>query len=225
MARTDPRSAAGPGGAPAADDGDVLRAAAAHVVRVDPAFGPIVEAAGPYAPRPPSADAFNALARAIVYQQLHGRAAETIHGRFLALYGGHATVDAVLRTPLEDLRAVGLSGAKAASLVDLATKTSDGTVPLDQLAALPDDQLVRRLTAVRGVGRWTAEMFLLFQLRRLDVWPVDDFAVRKGYGVIHHLAEPPKPKALDALGEIYRPYRSVAAWYCWRATDTALPEG
>jgi DNA-3-methyladenine glycosylase II len=77
---------------------------------------------------------------------------------------------------------------------------------------------------VRGIGRWTAEMFLLFQLRRLDVWPVDDFAVRKGFGVVHGLPEAPKPKALDALGEIYRPYRSVAAWYCWRATDTVLPE-
>jgi DNA-3-methyladenine glycosylase II len=207
-----------------AETGDGLRAATAHVVRADPAFGRVVEAVGPFQPRPPQADDFNALARAIVYQQLAGRAAQAIHARFLGLYDGHATAEAVLRTPLDDLRAVGLSGSKAAALLDLAAKTSDGTVPLDRITALPDAEIVRRLTEVRGIGRWTAEMFLLFQLRRLDVWPVDDFAVRKGFGIIHGLPEAPQPKALDALGEIYRPYRSVAAWYCWRAIDTVLPE-
>jgi DNA-3-methyladenine glycosylase II len=206
------------------ETGDALRAATAHVVRVDPAFGRVVEAVGPFQPRPPQADDFNALARAIVYQQLAGRAAQAIHGRFLGLYDGHATAEAVSRTSLDDLRAVGLSGSKAAALLDLAAKTSDGTVPLDRITALPDDEIVRRLTEVRGIGRWTAEMFLLFQLRRLDVWPVDDFAVRKGFGIIHGLPEAPKPKALDALGDVYRPYRSVAAWYCWRAIDTVLPE-
>jgi DNA-3-methyladenine glycosylase II len=206
------------------ETGDALRAATAHVVRVDPAFGRVVEAVGPFQPRPPQADDFNALARAIVYQQLAGRAAQAIHGRFLGLYDGHATAEAVSRTSLDDLRAVGLSGSKAAALLDLAAKTSDGTVPLDRITALPDDEIVRRLTEVRGIGRWTAEMFLLFQLRRLDVWPVDDFAVRKGFGIIHGLPAAPKPKALDALGDVYRPYRSVAAWYCWRAIDTVLPE-
>ncbi|HEV8633764.1 MAG TPA: hypothetical protein VG370_05940 [Chloroflexota bacterium] len=96
---------------------------------------------------------------------------------------------------------------------------------LDRLAELPDAEVVGRLRAVRGVGRWTAEMFLLFQLRRLDVWPVDDLAVRRGFAIIHGLAEPPRPRELDAAGEPYRPYRSVAAWYCWRAIDTVLPEG
>jgi len=96
-------------------------------------------------------------------------------------------------------------------------------VPLDRIEELGDDEVVRRLIEVRGIGRWTAEMFLMFRLRRLDVWPVDDYGVRKGYGIIHGLEESPKPKALDALGERYRPYRSIAAWYCWRATDTVLP--
>ena len=202
-----------------------LEAAVAHVVRVDPAFERVVRAVGPYSPRPPQVDYFNALARAIVYQQLAGRAAAAIHGRFLGLFEGHATPAAVLETAPEELRAVGLSSAKTASILDLALKSSDGTVPLDALTELDDDEIVRRLIAVRGIGRWTAEMFLLFQLRRLDVWPVDDLAVRKGYGVIHGLESSPKPKELDAFGEIYRPYRSVAAWYCWRATDTVLPEG
>jgi DNA-3-methyladenine glycosylase II len=204
---------------------NVASDAVAHVLRVDPAFERVVAAVGPFSPRPPQADYFNSLARAIVYQQLAGRAAAAIHGRFLALYDGHATAELVLRTPVEALRAVGLSGAKTASLLDLAARTSDGAVPLERIEELSDDDIVRRLVAVRGIGRWTAEMFLIFHLRRLDVWPVGDLAVRKGYATIHGLAESPTPKALDPLGDLYRPYRTVAAWYCWRATDTVLPEG
>ncbi len=195
----------------------------AHIAGVDPAFAAIIEVAGTFAPRPPEADSFNTLAASIIFQQLAGRAARAIHGRFLALYDGHATADAILRTSPDDLRRVGLSGNKAVSILDLASKTSDGTVPLAELEQLPDDEVVQRLTAVRGIGRWTAEMFMIFHLRRLDVWPVDDFGVRKGYAAIHGLPEAPKPKELDLLGEIYRPYRSVAAWYCWRAVDTVLP--
>jgi 3-methyladenine DNA glycosylase/8-oxoguanine DNA glycosylase len=185
----------------------------------------VIKAVGPFKPRPPAGDYFNALVRAIAYQQLAGKAAAAIHGRFLALFDGLPTAAAVLATPAEKLRSVGLSGSKTASILDLALKTSDGTLPLERIEALSDDEIVARLVAVRGIGRWTAEMFLIFQLGRLDVWPVDDFAVRKGYGIIHRLAESPAPRALQALGEIYRPYRTVAAWYCWRATDTVLPEG
>ncbi len=196
-------------------------AIAKHVVRNDPAFAQVVAAAGPFAPRPPSADPFNALARAIAYQQLAGRAAAAIHGRFLALYGNDLPAPAtVLATPVEQLRSVGLSGAKTAAIHDLALKFTDGTIPLDQLATMPDDDVVARLSEVRGVGRWTAEMFLLFDLRRPDVWPVDDFGVRKGWGVIHGMDGMPKPKELMALGEPLRPHRSAAAWYCWRAVDT-----
>lgn len=194
------------------------------IVRVDPAFAPVVQAAGRFAPRAPGTDAFNALAQAIVYQQLAGRAAAAIHGRFVALFGGEPpTAAAVLRLPVEALRGAGLSGAKAAAIIDLATKCGDGTIPLAELPAMVDDDVVARLSAVRGVGRWTAEMFLLFDLRRPDVWPVDDFGVRKGWAAIHANAVMPSPRELMALGEVLRPHRSAAAWYCWRAVDTLTP--
>jgi DNA-3-methyladenine glycosylase II len=196
--------------------------AEAHIARVDPAFAGIIKAAGPYAPRPPADDNLYTLARAIVFQQLAGRAATAIHGRFVALYDGKPTAATILATPVEQLRAVGLSGNKTLSLLDLAAKVADGTVPLDRLDDLQDDEIVERLSAVRGIGRWTAEMFLMFQLRRPDVWPVDDFGVRKGYARLHGLENAPRPNELHALGEIYRPYRSVAAWYCWRAVDTVI---
>jgi 3-methyladenine DNA glycosylase/8-oxoguanine DNA glycosylase len=197
---------------------------AAHVVRVDPAFAAVVRAAGPFAPRPPSDDAFNALARAIAYQQLAGRAAAAIHGRFLAIFGADLPAPAaVLATPVETLRACGLSGAKAAAILDLAAKFSDGTVPLEHLSAMADEEVVTRLSAVRGVGRWTAEMFLLFDLRRPDVWPVDDYGVRKGWALIHEQTSIPTPRELTTLGEPLRPHRSAAAWYCWRAVDALTP--
>ena len=201
-----------------------IDSAAAHLEQVDPAFERVIRAVGPLDLRPPDVDPFNSLARAIVFQQLAGRAARAIHGRFVALYDGQPTAAAVEQTPVEKLRGAGLSGAKGASLLDLAQKSADGTVPLDRLDELTDDEVVKRLVTVRGIGRWTAEMFLLFQLRRPDVWPVDDYGVRKGYATIHGLTAPPTPKTLDALGEIYRPYRSAAAWYCWRAVDTVLPQ-
>jgi 3-methyladenine DNA glycosylase/8-oxoguanine DNA glycosylase len=178
---------------------------------------------GPFDPRPPDADAFNSLARAILFQQLAGHAARAIHARFVTLLGGSVTPAAVLAKSVDELRSAGLSNAKATSIMDLAQKTADGTVALERIDALSDDEIVQRLTTVRGIGRWTAEMFLLFQLRRPDVWPVDDFGVRKGYAQVHNLPAPPTPKVLQALGEAYRPYRSAAAWYCWRAVDTVLP--
>jgi DNA-3-methyladenine glycosylase II len=199
-------------------------AAAAHILRVDPAYAPVIDAAGAFDLRPGDEDAFNSLARAIVFQQLAGAAARAIHGRFAALLGGHPSAEGVLGTSIEQLRAVGLSGAKAASIADLALKATDGTLPLDRLDELSDAEIVQRLVTVRGIGRWTAEMFLIFQLRRPDIWPVDDLGIRKGYAAIHHLPIPPTPRVLDALGEIYRPYRTYAAWYCWRAVDTVLPE-
>jgi len=130
----------------------------------------------------------------------------------------------VLALPEERLRAAGLSGNKTAALRDLALKAVDGTVPFAALEPLGDDEIVERLAAVRGVGRWTAEMFLIFQLHRPDVWPVDDLGVRKGYAIAKGLAAPPLPRELGALGEPFRPFRSAAAWYCWRANDTVLPD-
>jgi DNA-3-methyladenine glycosylase II len=166
---------------------------------------------------------FAELARAVCYQQLAGAAARSIHGRFRDLFDGEPTPEAVLAIPVELLRAAGLSGAKTASIRDLAEKVVDGTVRLDRVGRLSDDEIVRELTLVRGIGRWTAEMFLMFQLGRLDVWPTGDFGVRKGYGLLYNLDPMPTANDLEERGEVFRPYRSVAAWYCWRAVDTVLP--
>ena len=179
----------------------------------------LLEATGPPDIPPSKRTAFESLARSITFQQLSGKAAGTIYGRFETAVGGVPTPEAVLATPLEDLRGAGLSAAKAASIIDLAEKVVDGTLPLDDVHRLSDDDLVSRLVIVRGIGRWTAEMFLIFQLRRLDVWPIDDLGVRKGYGMAWGLPAMPTPKQLAELGEPMRPYRSVAAWYCWRATE------
>lgn len=133
--------------------------------------------------------------------------------------GGVVTAERVLSTPDEPLRGAGLSGNKLASIRDLAMKVDDGTVDLAHVSTLPDDELVAQLSSVRGIGRWTAEMFLLFHLRRLDVWPTGDLGVRKGFGVAWGLPAMPSPKELEVLGDPYRPYRSVVACYCWRALD------
>jgi len=197
--------------------------AVATVAAADPLMAAFIERAGPFEPRAGAGDYFASLARSILFQQLAGRAAAAIHTRFVAAIGGEVTPDAVLAVSPEALRGAGLSANKAAAILDLATKATDGSVPLRELTMLDDDEIIARLSAVRGIGRWTAEMFLIFQLRRPDVWPVDDYGIRKGFAVIHDLAAPPTPKVLDTLGEIYRPYRSTAAWYCWRAVDTVLP--
>jgi DNA-3-methyladenine glycosylase II len=204
---------------------DDLAAASEHLVGVDPAFAGVVAEAGP--PRLPRARPrrghFAEIARAIVFQQLHGRAAVTIHGRFEALFDGAPTPESVLELPVSELRGAGLSGNKAASIRDLSEKVLAGTVELDRMGRLGDDEIVAELVTVRGIGRWTAEMFLMFQLGRLDVWPVDDFGVRKGYAAVHGMTAQPTAKTLLPLGDPYRPHRSVAAWYCWRAADTVNP--
>jgi DNA-3-methyladenine glycosylase II len=195
-----------------------LADATAEVVRRDSSFAAVAERAGPVrlrARRQP--DAFGALARAIVYQQLAGAAATAIYGRFIALFDGSFTAEAVLLMPEERMRSAGLSGAKTASIRDLALHVADGRLPINRLSRLDDDEIVRQLSDVRGIGRWTAEMFLIFQLGRLDVWPVDDLGVRRGYQLIHELTAMPTPKALMAEGDRFRPYRTIAAWYCWQA--------
>jgi DNA-3-methyladenine glycosylase II len=167
---------------------------------------------------------FDALAESIAYQQLSGKAAATIFGRVRALYPKRKWLDPeqLLATPDETLRAAGLSRAKTAALKDLAAKTIDGTVPAGRtLIRMSDDEIVARLTAVRGIGRWTVEMLLLFDLGRPDVWPIDDYGVRKGFAKTFGRRKLPTPKQLMKFGEKWRPYRSVAAWYFWRALDTA----
>lgn len=182
----------------------------------------LIKAAGPVTLRDKLDDSFAALVRSIMYQQLAGAAAATIHGRFLNLFADGLSAAAVLALPEGAMRSAGLSGSKAAAVADLALKVGDGTVPLDDVDSLSDDDLVARLVQVRGIGRWTAEMFLMFQLQRLDVWPVDDYGVRKGWSLAHRLKEPLTPRALEPEGDRFRPFRSIAAWYCWRAVDTVL---
>ena len=193
-------------------------AAVAHIVKADPAFRRVVETTVTMDVRPPTGSAFESLLSAIVFQQLAGAAARAIHGRLVAVLGGEPVApEAVLAANPETMRGAGLSANKLAAIIDLAAKFVDGTVPTDDLDGLDDDEIVARLVTVRGVGRWTAEMFLLFQLGRPDVWPVDDLGVRNGWARIHEMAAPPTPKALMLLGDVLRPYRSTAAWYCWRA--------
>jgi DNA-3-methyladenine glycosylase II len=158
-----------------------------------------------------------------MYQQLAGAAATAIHGRFLKLFADVLSPAAVLALAPGAMRAAGVSGPKEAAITDLARKIADGTVPLGDVDLLSDDELKARLVTVRGIGPWTAEMFLIFQLRRLDVWPVDDYGVRKGWTVTHRKRQLITPRALEAEGEIFRPYRTIAAWYCWRAVETVVP--
>jgi DNA-3-methyladenine glycosylase II len=199
---------------------------ATRAIRVaDPMVAAFIDRAGPYAPRPGQDDPLASLARAIVFQQLATRAAAAIHGRFVAAIGGSVSAEAILATDVASLRGAGLSTAKTAALLDLATKVAEGTVPLHGLDALEDDEIVARLTAVRGIGRWTAEMFLLFELQRPDVWPVDDLGVRRGWRLIHAQPELPAPKALQAEGERFRPWRSVVALYCWHAVHVERGRG
>jgi len=165
---------------------------------------------------------FDALAESIAYQQLSGKAAATIWGRVRALYPRRKYLDPklVLKTPDQKLRAAGLSRSKVAALKDLAARTIDGTVPTARaLAIMSDEEIITRLTAVRGIGRWTAEMLLLFDLGRPDIWPVHDYGVRKGFAKTFGKRKLPTPKQLLKHGEKWRPYRSVAAWYFWRALD------
>jgi DNA-3-methyladenine glycosylase II len=196
------------------------RAAAEQLAERDPVIARLVAEAGLPSFPVPKETHFGTLVRAITYQQLAGNAARAIHGRLLDALGGEATPEALLRLSDESLRAVGLSRAKVASLRDLSANVLDGNVLLGprQLAHQSDAEIAARLTSVRGIGRWTAEMFLMFQLRRLDVWPTGDLGVRRGYGLAWNVPTP-TAKELDLLGELYHPYRSIVAWYCWRAVE------
>ena len=166
---------------------------------------------------------FQALVNAVAHQQLHGKAAATILGRFRLLFPGgrFPGPKALAGVSDEQLRGVGFSRAKTAALRDIAEKTLSGVVPGSKaIASLSDEEIIARLTQVRGVGKWTVEMLLIFTLGRPDVWPVDDFGVRTGWKLTYGLDAMPTPKEMQALGEKFRPHRSIAAWYFWRATDT-----
>lgn len=165
---------------------------------------------------------YEALMRAIAHQQLHGRAALAIMARFEALYpaDGFPPPDLVLASSVIELRACGFSGAKIAAMRAICAAALDGTVPTRRGSTrLSDEELIERLTSIRGVGRWTVEMLLIFTLGRPDVLPVDDFGVRDGYRQLYGLDVQPKPKALAEIGLAWSPFRSIAAWYLWRASD------
>ena len=195
-----------------------LAAAISDVAARDPVLANLVALAGPVTQRPPDPDGhFGALVRAIVFQQLAGAAARAIHQRVRATVDGDLTPGALAGVPDEALRAAGLSARKIASLRDLSSKVLDGTVVLDGSPERTDDEIVAGLIAVRGIGRWTAEMYLMFELHRLDVWPVEDLGVRQGYGLAWGIDPPPTANELVPLGERFRPYRSIVARYCWEA--------
>ncbi len=194
-----------------------------HLAGTDPRFAALIAQSLRYNIKPPALTRpFDALAESIAYQQLNGKAAATIWSRVRALYPRRKYLDPklVLETLDKRFRAAGLSRSKIAALKDLAAKTLDGTVPSARaLARMTDEEIIARLTTVRGIGRWTVEMLLLFDLARPDIWPVHDYGVRKGFAKTFGRRKLPTPKQLLKFGEKWRPYRSVAAWYFWRALD------
>ena len=204
-------------------------AAVAALRRSDPALARAIDTFGPFAMRRRAMRTpFEALLRAIVYQQLSGRAAGAIHARVLALFeGGRPSPRALAAMSDDALRATGLSRAKAAAARDLAEKTVARVVPGGRaLRGMPDDEIVARLVQVRGVGRWTVEMLLMSHLARPDVLPATDLGIRRGFARLRGLEELPEPADLLAHGERWRPWRTVASWYLWRAADltAGIPE-
>jgi 3-methyladenine DNA glycosylase/8-oxoguanine DNA glycosylase len=210
-------------------------AAIEHLSRVDRKLARIIAKSGPCGLQPETTqNIFEALLESIIYQQLNGKVAATITGRVKALFpenshrirtrrgtvAGFPTPEQILAATPELLRSAGLSQAKMLAIRDLAAKTLDGTVPTVREAhKMSDDELVERLIEVRGIGRWTVEMLLIFRLGRPDVLAADDYGIRKGFAKMHKMADLPKPKELLAYGERWRPYRSVASWYMWRAAE------
>jgi DNA-3-methyladenine glycosylase II len=199
-----------------------------HLAKVDPVMRRLIREVGPFALTPKvRRSPFESLARAIAFQQLHEKAAESILKRFIALFSGRRfprPVD-LLAADRRALRRSGFSRAKVLALRDLAAKTLDGTVPTGRvIRSLDDDAIIERLIAVHGVGRWTVEMLLIFQLGRPDVLPGDDFGVRNGFRIVYGLRKMPTPKEVLCYGERWKPYRTAAAWYLWRAADRANSE-
>jgi DNA-3-methyladenine glycosylase II len=206
--------------------------AVAHLKKSDPKLGALIDRAGEFTLRlDPSPSPFESLLEAILYQQLHGKAAATIHRRVREFFGGDPTPQQLVSVPDEPLRAAGVSGNKIKALKDLAAKTLDGTVPSNKaILKMPDADIVARLTEVRGIGPWTVEMLLIFRLGRPDVLPVTDYGVRKGFALTFmkvpksrpiEAADLPKPDVMFRRAKKWAPFRSVASWYMWRACDLA----
>jgi DNA-3-methyladenine glycosylase II len=206
--------------------------ALAHLKARDAKLGALIDRVGEFRLRlDASPSPFESLLESIIYQQLHGKAAATIHGRVRGYFGGDPTPQAMIDTPDERLRAAGVSGNKIKAMKDLAVKTLDGTVPSHAaIRKMPDADIVERLTEVRGIGPWTVEMLLIFRMGRPDVLPVTDYGVRKGYALTFMRVpksrpvaaeDLPKPDAVFKRGMRWKPFRSVASWYLWRACDQA----
>lgn len=208
-------------------------AACTHLSQADPKLGRLISRAGEFTLRLPSTQSpFEALVESIVYQQLHGKAAATIHARLIASFGSeHPTPQQLLDAPGPLLRAAGLSANKTLALRDLAAKTLDGTVPtLERIRRMDDEAIIEHLTQVRGIGRWTVEMLLIFRLGRPNVLPVNDYGVRKGFALTFMGLKPtqkvtpdllPSPDVMQRRAKRWQPWSSVASWYLWRACDLA----
>ncbi|MFZ6645097.1 DNA-3-methyladenine glycosylase family protein [Undibacterium sp. TJN25] len=201
--------------------------ASAHLAAIDADWAALVQRIGPCGLQTmPGREPYEALIRAIAHQQLHGKAAEAILGRFVAMYPDEAfpSPDSILETEPELLRACGFSFAKIASIRGIAEGTAAGVVPTRKASQkLDDEELIARLVSLRGVGRWTVEMLLIYTLERPDILPVDDFGVREGWRVLKSLPQQPKPKELAQIGLAWSPHRSAAAWYLWRAAEKVKP--
>jgi DNA-3-methyladenine glycosylase II len=201
----------------------LMSAAMAHLQATHPGLADLIERHGPCTIRPRS-DPYASLVRSIMYQQLAGPAAAAIERRFFALYGDPGRLprpEEVLATPEEDMRSAGVSRQKSGYLRDLAVHIVEGRLDFSGMDGLSDDEVAARLTAVKGIGEWTAHMFLMFELGRLDVLPVGDLGVRNGMRIVYRLDRAPTPKEARLIGEPWAPYRSVGAWYMWRAVEGA----
>jgi DNA-3-methyladenine glycosylase II len=200
-----------------------MPSAITHLKSADPVIAAIIESVGPYKPRyaPPT---FENMARSITYQQLHGRAAATIFGRLLTACNDRPTPQSVLALSIEQMRACGLSKQKLSYIRDLAEKTISGDVDFEQLPQMDDEDVIEHLTRVKGIGRWSAQMFLMFALRRPDVMPVVDFGINMAIRRAYRKRKVPKPPQILKLAEPWRPFRSVACWYLWRSVDVKPPE-
>ena len=199
-----------------------MKRAVAEIKIIDPSFSAIIDSSPlcTIGKTPSEKSNFESLVASVTSQQLATKAAEKIHGRLLGLAGPKITPLGISKLTSEELRSVGLSGAKVKTIQGLASADISGEVTINELHLVADDELIANsLTALWGIGPWTVDMFLIFQLGRKDIWPVGDLGVRKGWGKIHDLTPSPDSKALLPMGEVLRPYRSIVAWYCWRALD------
>ena len=198
-----------------------MRPAIRHLRRADPTLAAVIDRIGPCRFRARAEGThFDAVLRSIVYQQLSGKAAATIHARVLGIYGGRSPFpEELLRTRDARLRAAGLSRQKLTYAKDLARHVVDGSLPIERLHELPDDEIIERLSRVKGIGRWTAQMFLIFRLGRLDVLPDLDLGVRKGIQQAYRLRRLPTPRRVLEIGAPWAPYRTIASWYLWRLLD------